>query len=390
MGIHGGSGDDKLALRLAYYGSFQRLLRPNNERPGNPVLYESHDDGFKVLYVLLRNKPSLKTSQIMSWVHIPQDSPFSIANIPFGIISSKSRTIPRPAVAIGDCALDLKEFAEHGGFKPLDMIEHHLGAFSETSLNAFAALGRAHHKLIRRYLQDVLATETMHPWILRDNESLREQALVPLSEVRSHLPMEIGDYTDFFAGKHHAYNCGIIFRGPSNALQPNYCHMPVAYHGRASSVVVSGTPIRRPSGQILENPAAEVKVPIFSPSRRLDMELELGAFICKDSSLGEPISVDQAHEHLFGFVLLNDWSARDLQAWEAVPLGPFLSKNFGTTISPWVVLADALEPFRCAGLANDTTVLDYLNEASRENMFDIALEVELTSKQLAPISVREY
>ncbi|KAI4152943.1 MAG: hypothetical protein LQ340_002600 [Diploschistes diacapsis] len=326
----------------------------------------------------------------MSWVHIPQDSPFSIANIPFGIISSKSGTIPRPAVAIGDCALDLKEFAEHGGFKPLDMIEHHLGAFGETSLNAFAALGRAHHRLIRGYLQDVLATETMHPWILRDNESLREQALVPLSEVRSHLPMEIGDYTDFFAGKHHAYNCGIIFRGPSNALQPNYCHMPVAYHGRASSVVVSGTPIRRPSGQILENPAAEVKVPIFSPSRRLDMELELGAFICKDSSLGEPISVDQAHEHLFGFVLLNDWSARDLQAWEAVPLGPFLSKNFGTTISPWVVLADALEPFRCAGLPNDTTVLDYLNEASRENMFDIALEVELTSKRLAPISVREY
>lgn len=186
-----------------------------------------------------------------------------------------------------------------------------------------------------------------------------------------------GDYTDFYVGLNHAYNCGIILRGPSQALQPNYKHLPVAYHGRASSIVVSGTPIRRPRGQMLPDPAAEVKRPVFSASRRLDMELELGAFLCKGNAMGEPIDVNKAPEHLFGMVLMNDWSARDFQAWEMVPLGPFNSKNFGTSISPWVVLADALEPFKTESLPNDVGILSYMEERENTTVYNIDLQVEL-------------
>ena len=322
----------------------------------------------------------------MSWIHISQDSPFTLANIPFGIISTLSHSAPRTAIAIGDHVLDLKVFAENEGFSRLPAIQGRLDVFNQPVLNAFAALGQRVHREVRNYLQDILSTNSKHPEVLQKNESLREHALLPLEEAIMHLPMRIGNYTDFYAGRHHAYNCGVIFRGPNNALQPNYTHMPVAYHGRASSVVVSGTSIRRPCGQILENPAAEQKLPIFSPSRRLDIELELGAFVCKASSLGEPIHVDQAPEYVFGFVLLNDWSARDLQQWEAVPLGPFLSKNFGTSISPWVVLADAMEPFRCTGLANDTKLLPYLQEKRSDNAYNINLQVDLTSKLLLATS----
>lgn len=229
------------------------------------------------------------------------------------------------------------------------------------------------------YLQNVFAEDTDHPDILKENSSLRREALIPLTEVISHLPLQIGDYTDFYAGRNHAYNAGVLFRGPSNALQPNYSHLPVGYHGRASSVVVSGSPIRRPCGQILENPTAEPKVPVFAPCKRLDIELELGAFVCKANKMGEPVPIAEAEESLFGFVLLNDWSARDIQAWEYVPLGPFNAKNFATTISPWVVLADALKPFKCKGLENETELLPYLREEDEENVYDINLEVELKS-----------
>ena len=317
----------------------------------------------------------------MSWVHVPPGSCFTIANLPLGIFSTPSRSSLRPAVAIGDQALDLKLFSENGGFSGLSCMHNRLDVFYCPTLNAFAALGRQVHRDVREYLQRVLTLDTKIPGVLQENESLRKQVFVPLSDVKLHLPLKIGNYTDFYAGKNHAYNCGVIFRGPSNALQPNYTHMPVAYHGRASSVVVSGTSIRRPVGQVLENPGeAQKKVPVLSPSKRLDIELELGAFICKSSQIGEPISVEQAHEHLFGFVLLNDWSARDLQSWEAVPLGPFLSKNFGTTISPWVVLADALEPFRCPSLENETELLPYLKEAQKDSVYDVQLDVTLTSK----------
>jgi fumarylacetoacetase len=170
-----------------------------------------------------------------------------------------------------------------------------------------------------------------------------------------------------------------MFRGAANALQPNYTHLPVGYHGRASSVVVSGTPIRRPNGQILADPSAEPKVPVLGPSRRLDIELELGCFLCTGNRMGEPIPIGEAASHIFGFVLMNDWSARDIQTWEYVPLGPFNAKNFGTSISPWIVLADALEPFRAPKLKNETPVLDYLKEEREDTVYDIQLEVDLTT-----------
>ena len=215
--------------------------------------------------------------------------------------------------------------------------------------------------------------------ILEEHEALRQEALIPLSQCTLHLPMHIGDYTDFYAGLNHAFNVGVLFRGAQNALQPNYKHLPVGYHGRASSVVVSGTPIRRPNGQILQDHTADSKSPILSPSRKLDMELELGCFVCKPSPLGEPVSIRDAPDHLFGVVLMNDWSSRDIQAWEYVPLGPFTSKSFGTTISPWVVLMDALEPFLVDGLPNDTPLLPYLDENGRKSHYSIDLEVTLST-----------
>lgn len=315
-----------------------------------------------------------------SWLSIPPSSPFSIANIPFGIISTAANKTPRPAVAIGENALDLRTFAENQGFSASSLIEKEKEVFSKSTLNAFAALGRPFHREVRQYLQEVFTENSSHAALLEKNESLRLKALIPLKDTETHLPLDIGDYTDFFAGRNHAFNVGTLFRGPENALQPNYEHIPVAYHGRASSVVVSGTPLKRPWGQILPDPKAEPKVPIFTPCRRLDIELELGMFVCRGNELGESIDVNRAHEHIFGYVLMNDWSARDIQTWEYVPLGPFNAKNFGTTISPWVVLADALEPFSSTGLQNKNQLQSYLQENKKDNAIDINLEVDLTSK----------
>lgn len=318
----------------------------------------------------------------MSWLSISPDSHFSLANIPFGIISTSADTTKRPAVAIGDYALDLKAFASAGGFSSNSDIQKHVSVFNHESLNSFAALGRPFHRLVREYLQSVFSAETKIPQLLKDNAQLREAALVKRSEVQNHMPLAVGDYTDFYAGKHHAYNVGSLFRGPDDALQPNYTHLPVAYHGRASSVVVSGTPIRRPWGQILKNPKAEPKAPILSACEKLDLELEMGMFICRENQLGHPIPIAEADNYIFGYVLMNDWSARDIQAWEYIPLGPFTAKNLGTTISAWVVLADALEGCKAAGIANDHALLPYLEEKTKENCLDIHLEVDLTSKSI--------
>ncbi|KAK2606034.1 hypothetical protein QQS21_003552 [Conoideocrella luteorostrata] len=315
----------------------------------------------------------------MSWLSISPDSHFSIANIPFGIISTSSDATKRPAIAIGDYALDLKAFAGAGGFSAAPEIQKHASAFSAESLNAFAAAGRPFHRLVREYLQSIFSADTKNPQILKYNEQLKQAALLKRADVQSHLPLTIGDYTDFYAGKNHAYNVGVLFRGPANALQPNYTHLPVAYHGRASSVVVSGTPIRRPWGQILKDPKAEPKIPVLSPCEKLDLELEMGMFICRENQLGNPIPIDEAEEYVFGYVLMNDWSARDIQAWEYVPLGPFTAKNLGTTISAWVVLADALNGSKTAGIPNDNTLLPYLQEKTKENCLDIQLEVDLTT-----------
>jgi fumarylacetoacetase len=315
-----------------------------------------------------------------SWLSIPADSHFSLANIPFGIITSKhSQVEKRPAIAIGDYVLDLKAFAEGNGFSSLPSLKDYLSVFSQPTLNAFAALGRPVHLEVRAYLQDIFSESTSYPNVLKSNTSLQQAALLPKHETKTHLPMQIGDYTDFFAGINHAFNVGTMFRGPANALQPNYTHLPVGYHGRASSVVISGTPIRRPNGQILLDPTADPKVPTFAPCRRLDIELELGCFLCKGNTLGEPIRIKDAEEHVFGYVLMNDWSARDIQTWEYVPLGPFNAKNFGTSISAWVVLADALQPFRAPKLENKTEILPYLKEDRDDTVFDIKLEVDLTT-----------
>ncbi|KAK4547337.1 hypothetical protein LTR36_000993 [Oleoguttula mirabilis] len=316
---------------------------------------------------------------LRSWLDINSRSHFSLHNIPFGIISTAANPEPHAAVAIGDQALDLRVFTQQNGFAALSIIQPHQAVFSQPTLNAFAALGRPMHRVIREYLQSILLAGGPFPDILEHNQTLRKTALIRLQDCKMHLPMQIGDYTDFYAGLHHAYNVGTLFRGPQNALQPNYKHLPVGYHGRASSVVVSGTPIRRPNGQILLDPTAEPKQPVLDASRKLDIELELGCFVCKPSALGEPVRIHDAPEHLFGVVLMNDWSARDIQAWEYVPLGPFNSKNFGTSISPWVVLMDALEPFASTGMRNDAQTLPYLDEKDRNSHYPIDLSVSLTT-----------
>ncbi|KAK7959230.1 uncharacterized protein PG986_004084 [Apiospora aurea] len=327
-----------------------------------------------------------------SWVPgVTPDTPFSLANIPFGVISTKDDPTPRPAVAIGSNALDMK--ALNGGIwlgELVPELKGHEHVFQQTTLNAFAALGRPVHQQVRKALRDLLTAGSSHAAKLQDNEELRQKALIPLSQAKMHMPMAIGDYTDFYAGYHHAFAVGSMFRGPAAALQPNYTHLPVGYHGRASSIVVSGTPVRRPWGQILLDPAAEPKQPTTAPCRRLDFELELGCFISTPNEQGTPVGIGDAEDHIFGYVLLNDWSARDIQSWEYVPLGPFNSKNFASTISPWVVLADALEPFRAKGIENKTPVQDYMKEDKAETAIDISLEVDITTDVVVPQMIAHH
>jgi fumarylacetoacetase len=314
-----------------------------------------------------------------SWVpDIDPASAFSLANIPFGIISTPDDAAPHAAVAIGSYALDLKVLSANIDVAQLfPGIPNLAAAFSQPTLNTFAEMGRPIHRQVRAAIQDLLSTSTTHPSLLRDNAALRAKALLPQSALKMHLPMAVGDYTDFYAGYHHAHAVGVMFRGEANALQPNYLHLPVGYHGRASSIVVSGTPVRRPVGQML----LEGK-PVTGPSRKLDIELELGCFVARGNEMGTGIAVGEAEACIFGYVLLNDWSARDVQTWEYVPLGPFNGKNFASTISPWVVLADALEPFRARGVENPTELQGYLREEREDGVFDIRLEVDLTSECL--------
>ncbi|KIW06753.1 fumarylacetoacetase [Verruconis gallopava] len=323
---------------------------------------------------------------LSSWVSVAKDSHFSIENIPFGIISTEDNPKPRPATAIGDYALDLEAFAAGNGFSGLSTIQPHQAVFSEPVLNAFGSLGKPIHSAVRRYLQSVLAKDGPFPDVLEKNEALQKKSLIRLDKVRNHLPFKIGDYTDFYVGLNHAENCSRIMRG-IGSLNPNYRQLPVGYHGRASSVVVSGTPIQRPSGQILEKPGDQL--PIFSHCRKLDFELELGCFICKPNEMGRPINIDEALDHLFGVVMMNDWSARDIQAWEMAPLGPFNAKNFGTTISPWVVTMEALEPFRTAGIENDQSILPYLRQNTDKTVYDIHLTVDLQTAKGGKLKVTE-
>jgi fumarylacetoacetase len=309
-----------------------------------------------------------------SFIDVSPDSHFPIRNLPYGVFRPKAGGPARVGVAIGDWVLDLAVLSAAGLLETLLLAGR--SYFDRPALNAFMAAGRATWREARAAIQDLLAADTA---TLRDDADLRARALLPRTAVELLLPCEIGDYTDFYSSREHATNVGIMFRGRENALMPNWLHLPVAYHGRASSVVVSGTPIKRPWGQ---TKADDAPAPTFGASRLLDFELETGFFVGPGSELGRPVPIAQAVDHIFGLVLVNDWSARDIQKWEYQPLGPFLAKNFATTISPWVVTLEALEPFRCPGPAQEPQPQPYL-QSNGPWAYDIHLEVGLQSLQMA-------
>jgi len=309
--------------------------------------------------------------KLQSWVEIPEDSDFPIQNLPFGIFKAKDLE-PRVGVAIGEQVADLVVLSEHGFFEDLKI---DTDVFAQPYLNNFIALGKAKTSAVRNRLSAILDRD-LEEW---DASELANYFLHRQSEVEMLMPVNVGDYTDFYSSKEHATNVGKMFRDPENALLPNWRHMPVAYHGRASSIVVSGTPIHRPKGQ---TKADDAEKPGFGPSRLLDFELEMAFIVGKPTALGQSIATDEAEEYIFGMVLFNDWSARDIQKWEYVPLGPFLAKNFASTISPWVVTMDALEPFRTASPQQEPEVLPYL-QYEGEKSFDIHLEAAIQPENSA-------
>ena len=315
------------------------------------------------------------SSPLRSFIEVSPDSHFPLENLPFGIFQPKQGK-PRVGVAIGDLILDLSILEELGHFRSPKFQGQRV--FSEDSLNSFLALGRPAWRRTREMLQHLLSAETP---ALRDDRRLREKIFHAQKDVTMKIPARIGNYTDFYSSYHHAHNVGTMLRGPESALMPNWKWLPVAYHGRASSVAISGTDVRRPHGQIKP---ADASAPVFGPTKSLDYELEMAFLIGPGNSLAQPVPIDRAIDHIFGFVLMNDWSARDIQAWEYQPLGPFLAKNFCTSISPWVVTLEALEPFKKPLATQDPQPLVYLR-AENDFTFDIELEARLqTSSMSAP------
>ncbi|MCA9960027.1 MAG: fumarylacetoacetase [Anaerolineales bacterium] len=311
---------------------------------------------------------------LQSFIDVAATSHFPLQNLPYGIFSPPGG-MPRVGVAIGDFVLDLSVLAEVGFLADIDT-----AVFTATLLNPLMALGSAAWQSVRVTLQTLLRHDNP---TLRDNAALRQRAFHAQRDVTMHLPAHIGDYTDFYSSREHASNVGRIF-GREVPLLDNWLHLPVGYHGRASSVVVSGTPIRRPSGQVQQPGTA---VPTFAPTQELDFELEMGFFVGPGNALGQPVPIAAAEAHIFGLVLVNDWSARDIQRWEYRPLGPFLAKNFATSISPWVVPLAALEPFRVPGPAQEPLPLPYL-QTKQAGAFDIHLEVWLeTAVMSAPTPI---
>ncbi|MBX2842104.1 MAG: fumarylacetoacetase [Flammeovirgaceae bacterium] len=302
------------------------------------------------------NIPKLKT-----WVAIPEKSDFTIYNLPYGIYQFEENS-PAVGVAIGEEVLRLDQLSSLGLLAELKIDE---SVFSKRYLNDLITLGKPVWSGLRKRMQELLCDVAI--------QEIVENALVKMEHVKMLMPVKVGDYTDFYSSIEHATNVGKMFRDPDNALLPNWKHLPVAYHGRASSIVVSGTDINRPKGQKMP-PGAEK--PVFGPSSRMDFELEMAFVIGKDTQLGTTISTKEAEDHIFGLVLFNDWSARDIQKWEYVPLGPFLGKNFASSISPWIVTMEALEPFRTEGAEQEPEVLPYLKYDGNKN-YDINLEVYL-------------
>ncbi len=297
-----------------------------------------------------------------TWLNISPESDFSIHNLPFGVFLKDD--LPTPGVAVGDFIIDLRMAYDFGilegtGIRP--------EVLNRPVLNDFIASGKKVTSAVRLELQKQLCAEGS---LLHRHQN---DILVDRTKATMLLPIDIGDYTDFYSSEEHATNVGKMFRDPANALLPNWKHLPVGYHGRSSSIVVSGTPIKRPKGQIKP---ADAEVPVFGPSKRLDFELEMAFIIGKPTELGQTIKTENAEEYIFGMVLFNDWSARDVQQWEYVPLGPFLVKNFGSSISPWIVAMEALEPFRVAGPVQSPKPLPYL-QSDKPSNFDIRLEVSI-------------
>ena len=317
------------------------------------------------------NNPNKKT-----WLPVPKQSDFPIQNIPFGVFLTREDIITI-GTRIGDYAIDLTALQQLGYFEGIPLTD---AIFLQDTLNDFISEGQKTWRSVRNRISEIFDATNPN---LRDNEAHKETILFKMDEVEMQLPVFIGDYTDFYSSREHATNVGSMFRDPENALMPNWLHLPVGYHGRSSTIVPSGTPIRRPLGQTL--PKGSDK-PIFGPSKRIDFELEM-AFITTDANvMGEPVPVDQAEEHIFGMVLFNDWSARDIQKWEYVPLGPFLAKSFASSISPWIITLDALEPFRVESPEQDPEPLPYLRQKGKHS-FDINLEVAISPKEGSPTTV---
>ncbi|MBO6516892.1 MAG: fumarylacetoacetase [Bacteroidia bacterium] len=298
-----------------------------------------------------------------NWLNVSDLHDFSIHNLPYGVFISDGR--PTLCMAIGDHMINLRKAAEIGIFGSLNL---DISVFQSEVLNDFIATGKDSWSEFRAFIQASLCDEASSLYTYRDD------VLVNRLDAEMALPLHIGDYTDFYSSIEHATNVGMMFRDPENALLPNWKHIPVGYHGRASSIVVSGTEIKRPSGQTMPPDATQ---PVFGPTKRLDFELEMAFVVGKTTQVGQQVSTTDAEDHIFGMTVFNDWSARDIQKWEYVPLGPFLAKNFASTISPWIVTMEALEPFRCASVKQDPEVLPYLQYQGDKN-FDINLEVDLT------------
>ena len=306
-------------------------------------------------------------AHLKSWVQVPENSDFPIQNLPFGVVS----TLTHPehkfvAVRIGDHVLNLATLANEGYFNDLPFTAH---VFQQDFLNPILKYGKLAIRALRNRISELLQ---------EDNNSFRLQqehhtALIPVTSVHTHLPVQIGDYTDFYSSKEHATNVGIMFRDPANALLPNWLWIPVGYHGRASSVIPSGHDVIRPKGQIKPDDNAD---PIYAPSRQIDFELEMGFITFDGKPLGQQITTAEAEDHIFGLCLFNDWSARDIQKWEYVPLGPFLAKNFASSMSCWIVTLDALQPFATATPAQHPDVLSYLKFEGNKS-YDIQLEVAI-------------
>lgn len=315
------------------------------------------------------NDPNLQ-----SWIEVSANSDFPIQNLPFGIAARVNKEIYSreyligAVTIVGNTVVSLAALQEAGLLSGISLPK---GIFLNQYLNDFIELGKPISRQLRDRLSDIFKKENGE---LRDNDEARRKCLLDITEVKMLMPVRIGDYTDFYSSKEHATNVGSMFRDPKNALLPNWLHLPVAYHGRASSVIVSGQNFHRPKGQMTP-PNSET--PIFGPTKALDIEMETAFIIGKSTALGTTVSTKEAEDYIFGMVLFNDWSARDIQRWEYVPLGPFLAKNFASTISPWIVTLDALEPFRVKAPEQTTQVLPYLEHAPGNTAVDINLEVYL-------------